>query len=227
MQHPTEEDLVLYHYGEHLETAELEDHLRGCGACRAEYDAMVAALSALGADTAPDPGPDYGREVWRRLEPRLVRRTPVRWWAAAGAIAAMILVALLAGRITPRRQPQAPVDWAQASRRILLADVSEHLERAELVLTEAAHAADPAVWPPDLTQDLIEANRLYRQAAAGAGEPAVAAVLEDVERALIEISHHSPTPQGLELDDIVFKVRATASQVRARELEVDRVKGRS
>ena len=132
---------------------------------------------------------------------------------AMGAVAAMVALAVMAGRVGPQQRPEEPVRWEEVRQRILLSDVGEHLERAEVVLAEAANGGEERV-----TDDLIEANRLYRQAAVGAGETSVAAVLEDLERTLLEMSHGA-TP---ELDEMVFKVRATATQVRARESEAER-----
>ncbi len=227
MQHPGEDDLILRYYGEHPEAEALDGHLGVCRACRAEYEALAAALGAAD-DPAPERGPEYPAQVWRRLEPRLGRpRQPVRWRVRAAAAAAMVILALSIGRIVPRRQAERGADWAQVRQRILLADVSEHLDRAEVLLTEAAHTPQADAWPGEFAEDLIESNRLYRQAAAQTGESAVASVLEEVERALLEIAHHNGPLEGVDLDDIVFKVRATASQVRARELEADRERSRS
>ena len=141
---------------------------------------------------------------------------------AIGAVAAMVVLAVMAGRVGPQQRPEEPVRWEEVRQRILLSDVGEHLERAEVVLAEAANGGEERV-----TDDLIEANRLYRQAAAGAGETSVAAVLEDLERTLLEMSHGEGKTDGVELDEMVFRVRATATQVRARESEAERDKGRS
>jgi hypothetical protein len=80
-------------------------------------------------------------------------------------------------------------------------------------------------------EELAAANRLYRQAAARAGEPAVASVLEDLERVLIEIAH-SPSPassaevarlqERIESKGLLLKVRVIGSHVREKEKEVAR-----
>ncbi len=221
MRHPGEEELILYYYGEHPASHKVNAHLAACGGCREEYEGIVATLAAVG-DDVPERGEGYGREVWGRLVGRLApspQSPPRLWWVAWGAVAAMVVLAVMAGRVGPQRRPEEPVRWEEVQQRILLSDVGEHLERAEVVLAEAANGGEERV-----TDDLIEANRLYRQAAVGAGETSVAAVLEDLERTLLEMSHNDGTP---ELDEMVFKVRATATQVRARELEAGRDKGRS
>jgi hypothetical protein len=79
--------------------------------------------------------------------------------------------------------------------------------------------------------ELAAANRLYRQAAVRAGEPAVASVLDDLERVLVEIAH-SPQPassdeigrlrQRIESKGLLLKVRVIGSQVREKQKEVAR-----
>ena len=221
MRHPGEEQLILYYFGEHPAPNEVKAHLAGCGECRGEYEGIVATLAAVGDDDVPERGDGYGREVWARLQGQRERPSPWatgRWWVAIGAVAAMVVLAVMAGRVGPQQRPEEPVRWEEVRQRILLSDVGEHLERAEVVLAEAANGGEERV-----TDDLIEANRLYRQAAVRAGETSMAAVLEDLERTLLEMSH-GETP---ELDEMVFRVRATATQVRARESEADRDKSRS
>ena len=73
--------------------------------------------------------------------------------------------------------------------------------------------------------DLLATSRLYRQDAAEAGERSIAAVLDDLERALIEIVH-SPakaTPADLELmrrridaASLLFKVRVMSDELQRR-----------
>ena len=67
MQHPGEEDLILYHYGEHPNPPALEEHLRACACCRSELDSIAAALEAADSHQVPEPGPYYEARVWRRL----------------------------------------------------------------------------------------------------------------------------------------------------------------
>jgi hypothetical protein len=75
-------------------------------------------------------------------------------------------------------------------------------------------------------EELVVANRLYRQTASRSGETGVASVLEELERMLLEIAH-SPSEvasseleafrQRIEARGILFKVRVIGSQVRERE----------
>jgi hypothetical protein len=84
-------------------------------------------------------------------------------------------------------------------------------------------------------RDLVSENRLYRQTAADAGDAGVAAVLDELERVLMEIAN---SPSELTLQDlqrvreriesqgIIFKVRVLGNTVRQRERpKADRVIG--
>ena len=114
--------------------------------------------------------------------------------------------------------------------RILLVAVGDHLERSQMVLVELANA--PRQGTVDisgerlLAEELLGANRLYRQAAATTGDSGMADVLDELERMLVEIAH-SPDQASpkeleairsrLEAQGILFKIRAFGTQVRERE----------
>jgi hypothetical protein len=77
--------------------------------------------------------------------------------------------------------------------------------------------------------DLIDANRLYREAATRAGDTLVANVLDDLERSLLEIVHGPSMPRPAELDDVrarvdaaalLFKVRILADELHEREIAI-------
>jgi hypothetical protein len=114
--------------------------------------------------------------------------------------------------------------------RILLVAVGDHLERSQVVLLELLNA-DPKD-PVDVSaerrsaEDLLPANRLYRQAAVRTGEPGVARVLEELERVLVEVAN-GPSELGpeetlalrrrIESQGVLFKVRVIGSQIRERQ----------
>ncbi len=75
--------------------------------------------------------------------------------------------------------------------------------------------------------DLIDSNRLYRHEAERAGEDAVAGVLDELERQLLEIVHGPSTLTArevnamrarLEAAALLFKVRVLSDELREREL---------
>ena len=78
-------------------------------------------------------------------------------------------------------------------------------------------------------EDLLESNRLYRQTAANTGDVATAALLDDLERVLLEIAHSPSEVSEKQLDElrkqiedrgILFKVKVFGSQVE-HQVETD------
>jgi hypothetical protein len=74
--------------------------------------------------------------------------------------------------------------------------------------------------------DLLDASRLYRQDAVDAGEQSVAAVLDDLERSLLEIVNSPSKISAADLEQIrrridtaalLFKVRVMSHELRQRE----------
>ena len=253
MNHPTEEQLILYHYGEVEGRDRIASHLEACASCRANYQALQRVLEAVNTMPVPQRTQGYGAEVWRQLRPQIVQATALRrldfwqlfqWprWAVAGALASLVLIAFLAGRFWPQRDSTAepliakspqPIS-RQARERVLLKEIGDHLERSQLALIELINSKTNGVVDISLEQSLarqlVDVNRLYRQSAARLGDAGMASVLEDLERTLLEIAHSSSRPEAGELDEILFKVRATGLQLRVREQQtqiVGRPSGRT
>jgi hypothetical protein len=247
MKHLNEEQLVLYFYGEGAprDAAAAEEHLAACVACRAQLDALKRDLAAVERATpaVPERGESYGAEVWQRLAPRLDERPEAgfdwRAWfrmprlAWAGAMAVLLLAAFFAGRFGVPAGPgpeTAAVPAEQVRERILIFAVGDHLERSQMLLVELVNA--PSNGALDITaerrraEDLLDVNRLYRQTAASAGETGLSAVLDELERTLLEIANSPAELSSAELEHIrkriesqgiLFKVRVLGSQVRERE----------
>lgn len=229
-RHPSEEDLVLHYYEEAEAPAGLDAHLAGCAACRDAFDALRRSLDAVAPEPVPERGEDYGAAVWARLRPRLALgakpRRPLLRRLAPVAIAASLLLAFILGRRTV--EPPATVEVVRE--RVLLVALGDHLEQSQMVLVELANG--PANGDVDISaerqraEDLIAANRLYRRTAVQAGETAMASVLDDLERVLVEVARSPETlssgelealRQRIEAQGILFKVRVIESQVRARQ----------
>jgi len=231
MNHLSEEQLVLHYYGERSE-GPVEDHLEACESCRAEYRGLQRVLNSLDAAPVPESSVEYGTAVWRKIESRVPGRRQFAWlgmreWMLAGVMAAMIVMAFLAGRLTQRTAPPATASTGPVRERILLVAVGDHLERSQTILVELENSESPDIsYERKAAADLVESNRLFRLTAASAGDTATASVLEDLERALIEISN-SPTEMSrhqlqqlqkeIENRGILFKVKVFASQVQERE----------
>jgi hypothetical protein len=255
MNHITDEDLIAYALDD-LEAgtnAATAAHLETCAACRAALDEIAATLSLAGRLEVPERGEHYGAEVWARIEGRLDRRAeeprktdvppPHRsraWllpWLAAAAVALIAVGAYWLGRhsvapapVIETAEERAAPERGAIRERVVLAALGEHLDRTERALVELVNAEPGARVDISAEQawarDLLEANRLYRQAASGADAPALSQVLDDLEPVLLEIAN-SPARltseefkalrERIESRSLVFKVRVTGADVRARQ----------
>lgn len=234
MNHLSQEQLVLFYYGESSEPSGIDQHLAGCEQCRASFRALQLVLNTVDSAPVPERGAEYGEAVWQRIAGQLgarPRRRVPSWWIWAPATAALVLAAFLAGRLSHRQAPQVSASNQQVRERILLVAVGDHLERSQMVLAELSNAPDKQGKldisdERQMAEDLLEDNRLYRQTARTTGDIAVASVLDDLERALIEIAH-SPSEvsseqlaglrQEIESRGLLFKVRVLGSRVRDEE----------
>ncbi|HXH67422.1 MAG TPA: hypothetical protein VNI81_09485 [Candidatus Limnocylindrales bacterium] len=232
MKHITVEELIGYHGGDAQEREDIATHLKECADCRDEMARIEAVFKAMDAMPVPDPGEDYGERLWQRIAPRLGERKP-RWWGsffvpqrlvALGGVAALLILAFVAGRLTKHSVP--PVDQVDATKvreRVLVVAVGDHLGRTEMVLMELENApAQKGQKPINISEtqrraeDLVEENRLYRQTALKEGDQAMASTLDELERVLLDIAN-SPeelTPAAfetirkrIEKQGLLFKVR--------------------
>lgn len=238
MTHLDDDALVLLHYGD--ADAQGAEHVRVCAECRERLSGLARLLATVVAEPVPERQADYGATVWSRIEPRLqsapapplsfrvVGAMPWRRVAALTTLAASLALAFLLGRQFPG--PSARALTPEVRERILLVAIGDHLERSQMVLVELATA--PADAPLDVAaerasaNDLVSANRLIRQTAVRSGEPALAAVLEELERVLVEVAagpeRLSPAALGelqrrIESRGLLFKIRVVGSQLRERE----------
>jgi hypothetical protein len=249
MVHLSDDDLVLHYYGEMTAADEhrAAGHLAECQACQQNYGRLQRVLAFV--DSAPiAEAPDgFERVAWARLEPALPTRrrgwpswfvfSPARLaWAAM--VAVLVVGAFVAGRLTPETAPStgtpAPAP-AQASaekvrERILLVDLGDHLDRSQMVLVELV--SSESTGDVDISaertraEQLLAANRLYRQTAATSGDATVATVLDELERVLVDVAASPSTLSQADLDTVrrrieskglLFKVRVVSSEVRERQ----------
>jgi hypothetical protein len=254
LQHPTEDDLVLYHYRESGRAGEIGTHLDTCESCRSSYRTLTGVLAVVESAPVPEPDETFEARVWRRLEPCLTEAARPRWttifrpWrlSLAGAVAALVVAAFLVGRHFPSSPalPASPATKAAshepARDRILLIAVGDHLERSQMALVELVNAQTEDEMDISGEQrrarDLVLANRLYRQTAAREGETVVASVLDDLERVLLEVAHSPSRLSSSEFDEmrqriesqgIIFKVRVVESNVRERQRQPARETART
>jgi hypothetical protein len=215
----TDDDLVLLFYGEADDPVAMREALAADPELRARYEALESVLSA-GDLPVPERPEGYGARVWNRLRPRLERRS--FWTVPRLAWAAMLL--LVIGFATGRFWPQTPQALPQPARdRILAGEIAGHLESSERLLVEVANAsAGDTGEELDLeaerawAQDLLEANRLYRQSARHGGRKRLATLLDELEPFLLELAHATDesSPEEMQalrdrIDEqaLLFKVR--------------------
>jgi hypothetical protein len=224
MNHLSQEELTEAYYGD--EEAESRRHLGECGECQASFQHLKTMLDDLLAEPVPERGAAYGAEVWNRLVPRLPvekpRRVWLHWWTAVPVLASLLAVAFLAGRLT---QPKVVGIAPQARQRILLITLGDHLDRSEILLAELVNASPGDTDFGDQrssARDLLDENRLLRQTAARTGDASHAAVLDELERALLDIAHSPSEISASELESLqrrieneglLFKVRIISSNI--------------
>lgn len=240
--HINEDDLVLHYYGEMDadEEAHAAAHLAECAACRGSYATLQRVLAAVDADVVAEPGEGFERTVWARLQPDLHPRrgwfssfawAPMRvGWAAA--VAVLVIGAFFAGRgwQHDRALTQASAADAAMRERVLLVDLGEHLDRSQTMLVELVSAGGNG--PVDISSEraraeqLVESNRLYRQAAEANGDTAVTALLDELERVLVDVAASPAQLSAADMDGVrqridnaglLFKVRVVSSEVRERQ----------
>jgi len=222
-----------------------------CGKAYEALERVLAAVDALPvAEPAADYETQLWRALAPRLA---TRRRGFDWsawreWLAPrrlapiGAVAMLILGAFLAGRYWHRQDHEVNVAGnasqpapQQVRERILLVAVGDHLDRAQTVLLEISNAEPDAEGKAsskaevDISQEqqraenLLAANRIYRQTAEHSGDSTVANVLDELEPVLLEIVHSPSKVTGTELAELqkriadqglLLKVRVLDSSVR-------------
>ncbi len=229
MNHPTEEQFVLYYYGE---AAGIASHIESCDTCRASYQALQRVVNSVDSFPVPERSADYEERVWASVEQRFDRRARRPWWTeaapwlAAAAMLVMVVSAFFAGRAW---RPAAPVQLADRGvrERVLMVAVGDHLERSQAVLAELANTGAPSgkldiSYERQAAEDLLEANRLYRQTASASGDVATESLLDELEPVLLEIAHSPPQVSAGEfrslrsqIEDrgILFKVKVFGTRV--------------
>ena len=244
MTHHSDDDLLLEYYGEPVAPSL---HLAQCAECAERFRQLKSTLDPVTLDP-PERGDQYGLEVWQVIRHRLPARES--WWQSmlglrpmlAAAAAIILLVSgFAAGRMWPSAAQSEPPIAApavgdvgavrlsddEARRRAVLMTVNDHFDRSDRVLAEIMNAPGPhdLVTERQSARYLVAASRLYRQNAIVLGEPAVAGVLEEVERALLDVVHQPSSATAADLNEIrrriesaslLFKLRVMANELQQR-----------
>jgi hypothetical protein len=240
LTHYSDDDLILHYYGDAEAPGGIARHLTVCSDCGGRYRELSESLRRLTFAAPPELGDRYGLELWHRIAPRLPERERfwhVSWFrplSVAAAAVVLLVVGFTAGRVAPAGGDRPvtasrTIDAGQA-RRVLLLSVADHLERSDRVLTDIVNAsADGDISAAQQwAEDLVSANRFYRQDAVASEERSVAAVLDELERALLDIVHSPSRVTQADLEQVhrrldsaalVFKVRVLSGELRQRQLE--------
>lgn len=238
--HLNEEQLVQHYYDDDEGRGAREQHLGECEECRAEFARLESVLGIVSEAPVPERGDEYATEVWNRVRAHLPEQQKRRWfelfrqprqWAVVGALAALLIVAFFLGRLSIKPPaPQVANDDTDKDRKVLLVALRDHLDRSQMVLTELSNL--PKTGEVDISgeqqraAELVASNRLYRQVAEKNGDTNLAAVLDDLERVLVDVSHEPSKVDGeetallrhrIESKGILFKVRVIGSKVRNDE----------
>jgi len=245
MQSFTDDDLVLLHYGE-LDAAravELRTALADDPALAARQAALARLLAQVDAAPIPQPGADLGARMWARVQPALGARQRVFGpssftpWAALAASLALVAVGVgfwsteLASPVVPPMSTVAADATAftpAARERVLLTRVAHHLDGSQRLFTSVSNAGSASqtlVEARAWAQRVLAANRVYRNAAASAGEKRMVALLDAMEPMLIEIANAPESisheelaflQQRIEDADLLFRLRSAQKRIETR-----------
>jgi hypothetical protein len=244
--HLTEDELVLHYYGEMSTSDETRasTHLTSCPECHENLRRLQRVLAVVdeSALAGPELPEHFERTVWARLEPNLHRARGgwVSWFvfspgrlAWVATVVVLVGAAFLAGRLLPHSEDGVITTADRLRERILLVDLGEHLDRSQMVLVELVSAGDEN--PVDISgerahaEQLVTANRLYRQTAVATGDTGIADLLDELERVLVDLA---ASPEQLSTEDLnevrrriesrslLFKVRVVSAEVRQRQKSI-------
>lgn len=262
--HLTHDDLVLHYYGESAaDSTRIDAHLASCGACREAFYRLQRTLALVETSAEGEPAPGYEATMWARLQDQLdvprpwwrrLLSTGTARWAVAASTAAVAGVAFYAGWQardlsslpvnggTPAAAVASGTASPEATReRVLALEVGDHLSRAQFMLSEVANGdpGDPQSMAAERQRasDLVATNRLVRQTAALSGDDSLGGLLDDLERALVDIAN---APDDLTDDDwralrarldtqgLLFRLRVLADERRPERTPVNpRPKGKT
>ena len=245
MKHASDDELILYFYGESRRAGAIDRHLGECADCAALYREIAGPLALASPPDTPHRDEHYGEEVWQRIQHNLPDQDHQAGWLAwlqshpgrrvmlaTAASAAIVVAAFGAGHVwTPGARHPAAHDAAdtgasdsarlESIERVRLAAIGDHLDQSERVLLDVTNAEGS---PVDVSAQqasaasLVDANRFFRDAASAAGDEQVATVLDDLERSLLDIVHGPSKLTPAELDRALVRLAAATLLFKVRVL---------
>lgn len=243
MNHLTEEQLIEHYYAESAQSTRIEHHLRECNGCAESYAVLRSDLDAIVPIMAPA-REALGEQVWQSIRNfvpvyeqkrrgLLQRFANLKGLSFATACILLIAVAFFAGRQWDnyQRPPQIQTAANNGSRQpIVLVVLGDHLGRSERFLVALRHgdSGESTALVKAEAQDLLSANRLYRESAIKSGDPAFAAALDRLERILVEVANEpddanaarlAELQKELNTDGLLFEVRVLRSRAPDEQKE--------
>ena len=207
MKHLSEDELIELYYGE--ASGGVSAHEHACRECSERLAELRQSLDSIQSAPGAQRSADYGERVWESLRLRLVpHERKAAGWRAWGqwriGLAALGCALLLAGTFvggrywermtTTTKNSVAGNAGTQATQRVVVVVMADHLDRTERLLVALEHAdpsdrTDNAELQSD-AQQLLASNRIYRATASNAGDPLLAGTLDQMEGVLAEIANN-------------------------------------
>ena len=244
MNHLTAEQLVEHYYEESPQSTRIDHHLRECNRCAEAYAVLRSDLDAIKPIPAPARAANHGEQVWQSIRNFVPvykqkhrglsqRFGYLKGLSFATACSLLIAIAFFAGRQWEsfQRPRQTQTTASNGTRQpIVLVVLADHLGRSERFLVALRHgdSGEPTALVKAEAQDLLSANRLYRESAIESGDPAFATALDRLERVLVEVANEpdnaSPArlaelQKELNTDGLLFEVRVLRSRVQDEQKE--------
>ncbi len=207
----SDDDLLLLYYGEHDDPL-LASKVANDDELARRFDQLSGELENLEHLTVPEQD-HYGAAVWQRISSRLTQSEGpgLRWWDrlwqprfSLASVAGVLGVAALAfwlGKQSsePDTIPLAdsvdPLGSVLNAERLLTARLADHLSATDMLFTQVSNrselpdpASSEAGRETDWAAQLLVSNRIYRHAAANAGQAPLAALLDEIEPLLLELA---------------------------------------
>ena len=248
MKHLLEEELIEHYYSKSETSRDdeaVERHLEDCAECTAKYAELRQDLDEIKLE-APARDDGYGERVWAAIAPSLAVYTPERrpWWStgitkglAYAAVGGLLVAgAFMAGRMwEQRQQPRIAIAkpaTPEVKQHVVVVVLSDHLDRSERLLVELKHAdagsAEMVSPMRDEARSLLAANRICRQNAVQAGDPALETALDHLDRLLGELANQpgglnnatiARLQEEMNEDGLLFEVRVLRSRIPNKQAE--------
>jgi hypothetical protein len=239
MNHYTEEELILFYYEESDHSVEIERHLVDCERCRGIHHAIREDLTKIGDLPLPATESHYARQVWEAIEPRLESgpiKAPIsssrNWRVPLAAAASLILVvtSLWIGYRSGVRNGGEIIDQ-EIRRQALMTAVSLHLQSSERLLVELSNLdRGPGIdlaGPQRRAASLTSTNRLYRRTADLHGETELSALLDELERALLDVANAPERITPAEFNGLWSRIERSGLLIKLRLQETEAREGRA